>query len=508
MLSINKKRFLLNLITSVVSFVVNFGVSFFLSPYLVRNLGEEAYGFVPLMNNLINMIQIVTITINSMASRFITVSLHKKDYEQANKYFSSVLIANVVLCLILLFPALFLVLFIDSVFDVPFSLIFDVRLSFIVLVINFMLSICFSVFSVGTFAANRLDLSSIRSVISQCIRAVIIILLFACLKPSIIYVVLSTLASTLYVAVTNYKLTRKLVPQLKISVKSFDKNSIRLLFRAGIWNSVGTLSSDLFTGLDLIIANIWINATAMGVLSVSKNVPSAINMLVTTLISVFLPSLTKFYAKEESDNIYKALALNTKVLLFFIVPILSFVVGFGDVFYSLWMPTLDARVLQILTIVALLPLYISIGSKGLANMFTVYNKIKIPSLVTLGFAACSTISVFILLRTTRLGIYAIAGVSSLFLILKEAVFVPLYAAKCMEQKALLFYKNIIKSFFVVLVSLIISCGFRKIVQVTDWKSLILCGAGSTILICIAIALLILRKKDYLYIRTKLKSFKS
>ena len=77
--SISKsKQLLINIIASFVAFGVSMGINFFLSPYIVKTVGTEAYGFVQLANNFINYFSILTIALNSMSSRFISVSYFKK----------------------------------------------------------------------------------------------------------------------------------------------------------------------------------------------------------------------------------------------------------------------------------------------------------------------------------------------------------------------------------------------------------------------------------------------
>ena len=492
------------MIATVLSFGVSLGISFFLSPYMVKTLGAEVYGFIPLINNFINIMQIVTVAINSMASRFITISFFRKEYEKANKYFSSVLIANIVICVILIIPVSFVILFVDKVFSVPAGYLRDVQISFAILMLNFVISVSGSVFSVGTFVANRLELSSLRSIVAQSLRAFSIIALFLLFNPSIVLVVISTFSATIYTVVTNMRLTKKLVPELKISRRNFDKNSIKELFGAGVWNSIGTLSYDLFTGLDLMIANIFISATAMGVLSVSKTLPSTINALVSTIVSVFMPSLTQFYAKGEKQKILDAFTDANKIMLLFIAPILSFLIGFGDKFYSLWMPTLDSTTLQILSICAILPLYLCIGSKGLANIFAVVNKIKVPTLVTLGLAVASTTTVFILLNFTQMGIYAIAIVSAVYLVIKEMIFVPIYSAKCLNVPFMSLFINVIKCAVIVVICSAISYIFSSMVDATDWLSLIEWGIISSVAICAFILLTLFKKSDYMKLLSKIK----
>ena len=48
------KALLLNAIASFITFAVGLGITFFFTPYLTDTVGEEAYGFVNLGNNIIN----------------------------------------------------------------------------------------------------------------------------------------------------------------------------------------------------------------------------------------------------------------------------------------------------------------------------------------------------------------------------------------------------------------------------------------------------------------------
>ena len=77
----NNKQLATNLIANIISFGVSFGISFFLSPYIISNVGKEAHGFVSLANDFVNYIALFTIALNSMASRFITIKIHKNDWK-------------------------------------------------------------------------------------------------------------------------------------------------------------------------------------------------------------------------------------------------------------------------------------------------------------------------------------------------------------------------------------------------------------------------------------------
>ena len=71
-----KKKTMISLLTAMLSLAVSVLVSFFLSRFVVREMGEEANGFAQLANNFVNYATVITISLNSMAGRFISNSNH------------------------------------------------------------------------------------------------------------------------------------------------------------------------------------------------------------------------------------------------------------------------------------------------------------------------------------------------------------------------------------------------------------------------------------------------
>lgn len=97
----NKRQFILNLFASLISFAANLGIGFLMTPFIVQQIGAEAYGFVGLANTMINYATLFTLALNSVSGRFITVAYHKGDKSTADKYFTSTLSSNLVIVAIL-----------------------------------------------------------------------------------------------------------------------------------------------------------------------------------------------------------------------------------------------------------------------------------------------------------------------------------------------------------------------------------------------------------------------
>jgi len=104
----NKKRILTNLISNIISFLVQLCINFILTPIIVVKVGDAAYGFVGLANNFVSYAAIITLVINSMAGRFITIEYVKKNEEKVNQYYSSIFFINAILAIIItIFSAVF-----------------------------------------------------------------------------------------------------------------------------------------------------------------------------------------------------------------------------------------------------------------------------------------------------------------------------------------------------------------------------------------------------------------
>lgn len=491
------KQSAINLIAQIVMFGVNLCISFFLVPYITEVIGVDAYGFVGLANDFVSYAQIITIAINSMASRFITIKIHEGNKEEANKFYSSVVIANIILSVILGIIGIIFVMFMQYFVNIPGDLLLDVKLLFALMFANFIISILTSTFSVATFCTNKLYLTSIKTIISQILRVIILLGAFLLLKPSVFYIGIAAVASTAYLGYCNYRYSKILTPDLIISKDYFSIKYIKILITSGIWNTFSKLSSILSSGLDLLISNIFIGSASMGIISVSKTIPNTILNAFGTITSVFTPELTISYAKKDTENMKKQLLFAVKLLgLFSAIP-MTILFAYGREFYTLWVPEQNTTLLYFLTCVSILGLCISLPLEPLWNIFTVTNKVKNSSLFLFVNSALTIIIVFILLNffeNPLIRMFIIVSVSVCFSIIRSLTFLPLYGAKCINIKLTTFYPTILKNLLVILISTIISFGIKQILHINSWMTLIV-AAILTSIISIMISLFFTTTKD-------------
>lgn len=505
------KRLIINLISNIVSFGLQLGISFILTPIITERVGDAAYGFIGLANNFVSYATILTVIINSMASRFVTLELNKENVKKANQYFSSVLVMDIIMALIVAIASTVIILNLNTFLDIPGNLNFDVKLTFTFAVINLILSIINTVFSIASFAKNRLDLEAIRNIVANIIKVIFLIIVFSIFTPKIYYITIGGVLYSIIVIITNVKLTKKLAPELKYSLKNYDMKSVIQLIKSGAWNSINSLGKTLLTGLDLLIVNMFVGADAMGVLSIAKTIPTSIENLLATIAKVFSPQFIMLYSKRRIKELINSVNFSIKVIAFImIVPLSGFVV-FGTEFFSLWLPTKtleEIQLIQVLSILSLLPYIISACNYSLFLLDTTTNKLKRPVLVTLIMSILSTITTLVLIKNTNLGIYAVAGVSSIFWCIKVFFFNTINAAKNLRVKWYTFYPQYLKNLSIFIIIIISFSLLKKTFIVNSWKTLILVAILFAIIGYILTFFLLFNKKEkkimISFIRQKIK----
>lgn len=172
------KQLTLNFALSITSFIIGTAITFFLTPYIVGTLGRAAYGFIGLSSTIISYTSLITVALNAMAGRFISINYLQGNINDANKYFASVFYSNLFLSAIISILGVLFLIFINKMLDVPNDLLFDVRLLFSLFTINSVFGLVTGIFGLGTFIKKRLDLSYSRGIIGRFLGASILVCLF------------------------------------------------------------------------------------------------------------------------------------------------------------------------------------------------------------------------------------------------------------------------------------------------------------------------------------------
>lgn len=474
----NSFKTTINLLSGVGVLITNLCISFFLSPYIIRTIGVEANGFVNLANTFVTYADLVVTALNAMAARFITIAYVQKDYKKANLYYNSVFWGNLIIVAILVVPAAFLIVRLQYFIEVPIDILLDVKVLFTIVFLGFFIRTGAPNYDCGTYITNRMDLSYIPSAITALFRCVFLFCIFSIWAPHVWYVGLASIVVTLITLVIAGYNTHNLTPELKINLKepicSF--SAVKELVMSGIWNSISSSGNMLLNGLDLLICNKFLGATMMGILSLSKTLPNILIQLSESIRGAFGPELTISFAKNDKDNIHRCISRAMKITSVVVTIPAAGLVVMSDECYKLWVPSQNAQLLHILTVLAILSYLVNSGVVILFNVFSTVNKVRYNSMAMLTSGLVSIAVTLGLIYFTEYDIYVVAGVSSAVTICKNLFFTVPVASRLLGFKWYQFYPQV--GISTLSCALISAAGFavKGFISIDSWMSFLLtCG---------------------------------
>lgn len=505
MIKLNEnKKTMISLVTSLIALALNIIINFFLSPYIVANFGEEANGFTQLANNFVNYATLITVALNSMAGRFITISYYSDEYEECNKYYSSVIIGNAIIFLLLIIPAVICVFKLETIVNIETANVMHVKLLFAFVFANFFISQMNSVIGVVFYVKNEQYLQNTLNALRYLMNAGGLIILFSVFIPKIYFVSLVGVILSLLTLPIYFLIRIKTMPEVKFSPRYFNCKAIWKIISSGFWNMINQCGNLLMTGFDLLMANLWLGSSPMGVLSVAKTIPNCIIQLGATVNNTFAPNLTIAYAGESKDEVLKSLRYSMKCSSFLMSIPLMVLCVFGIGFYGLWVPSLDSlqlSVLSVLTCAAFIPLS---GTQTLYNVFTTTDKLKLNAISVICGGILNIIFVYLAVKFMDFGLYAIVGISSLISVARNLIIVVPYAAKVLGLKWFTFYKDVLISLFCCAVSAGACYLMNAILQPKTWIMLFIAVIFACIISVILIYAVLLNKEEKKKIIKKIK----
>lgn len=477
---------LINTAAVIAAFVVQLFISFWLSPLVVAKLGEEAYGFINLANSFVSYASLISVAINSMACRFISVEYNSGKVDEAKKYFSTVVIANSFLLGVVLIVAIVLISNIQLVVNVSPALVFQVKCTFLLSFINMGVSLIGTAYTSAAFSTYKMHYTSLVQVVANVIKSVAVYLLFVLLPAKIYYLSAATLLAGIVTLAGNYRVTKLLFGDFTVKLHLFDLDKVLILIKSGFWVLLSNISNMLLSGLDLLLSNWFIGAALMGRLSLAKQIPYAFSSALGIFSSIFSSSLTKSFAQNGRGELTNEVKSQLALLSFIFTTPYSIIIALGIPFLALWLQgshysLFDINEIYFLMILTLIDIVVSTYMYSIHSVFIALNQVKRYSIVLLIASIISIATTVLLLEITPYGLYVIAGTSTVVLGLTHAIIVPAMAARMLREKISVFWKVELKSWIVLLV-------FSALLFVLRF-SMSLNSLNDLLIACIVIALI-------------------
>jgi len=437
-----KKRLITNIGSNVMVVIVGTGIGIWQTPYLIRHLGLEVYGMIPLVISFVAYFNLVTASITNAVTRFVAIHFRKGEVEESNIYFNSALSALFVLCLILLIPLVLLSLSFSKLFRVPKGFETDTTWLFFSVMLSTLIIALTSPFLVSTFVRHRFDLSNIIKILGRFLRVTYFVVCFTYLSASLKYFGLSYVWMAFFLLACAILLAKRLTPQLHINWKTFSWPALHKMGTMSTWIAVNQVGALLYLSVSFIIINLFLGPQQCGRYGPIALWVTLLGALGGTIADVFAPIAFEYIARDRLDVLVLQMRRSTKFLGLIMGFPVGLLCGLAAPVLHRWLGP-DFTDLWPLVWLLIGPWLITISIRPMFSIFRGLDKVKLPALITLLGGVINVSLSIALVVYTDLGLFGI-GLSLLICVVsKNLLFSPIYAAKITDQSGTIFIKELI-----------------------------------------------------------------
>lgn len=465
----------INLILSLISTAIQFVQSLWVTSYVQRCMGVEAYGYIAVVVNLVQMTGIVSVALTSVCSRYVVVELEKGDKRQVNTIFSTmfyalfmVAVACVgVFCLVIANLPVFI-----NVSDIYIGqvswLMFIVSLEFAMVLVQVpFLSLL--------FYEEKLYYNYVVTILSNVFKVIVVIVVFEFLSPAIWGAHLGALFAHLGAIVVYVFYLRKHYSYITIGVKYFKFSKLKEVLISGVWVSVSKLAATLISTCSTYMVNILAGVYLAGIYGAIAQIQSILSVITVAIVNVFLPGMYKKYAANQISDLIEYTKSRTKVISIILGIVSGGLIIFGGDFMALWISA-EYRDYTMLLAVSVVCLPIAYSSEMLNQLLIVVDKTKVFALMSIVAGVCNVVLAVLLVRFTPLGIYGVTIAQVIVLVFRSWLYLSSYTAKMLQQKWYCFCTQQLHGVVSMAVTALLGGILSGFVTVNSWLVLIVvCG---------------------------------
>jgi membrane protein EpsK len=434
----------MNLLSNIAYFIINIIIGLKLVPYFVDTLGLAAYGLIPLATSITSYVTLIIDSLNTSISRFLTIDLQKSDIGRANQTFNTALFGTLAIILILIPVVLLASWFAPEFFDIGNTPSGDVFILFSLILGSVLIRAWSSNFMVTLFAYNRLDYRNIVNLASLITQVILVFIFFTIGLPSLVYVGMSYFAAALISLFVAYNLSRKVCPDLQISISSYSHARFREIGGIALWVVIDTIGFMLNANIALMIVNRLFGAVAGSEYSLVIQWSSLLYVISGLVTDAMTPMIYTYYSKRDIAGLIKFALFAMKCISLFMTPIIGLIYLFSPQLFFLWMGNNKYVHLAPLMWIVISPVIVKVQVSAIGSISIGYKKVKIPALLTLFTGFLNIYLSFTLPFFFGLGIYGVAIAGAISMILHTGINVPLYAAYLVDAPLSTFVKAILR----------------------------------------------------------------
>lgn len=321
----NTKRIAKNTLILYVRTLFTMLVSLYTSRVILNTLGVSDFGIINVVGGVVGMFSVISSSLSSSIGRFITFELGHGDINKLRRIFSTSVNIQIGIALIIVMLAECIgVWFVNHKLNIPEGRLVAANWVFQCSLLSFATGLISVPYNACIVAHEKMSAFAYISILETVLKLVIVYMLLISpydklISYSILFLIIAIIIRLVYgwycnrhFAETHYEFI-------------YDKSLIKEMTGFAGWNFFGNTAYMLNTqGVDMLI-NIFFGVTLNAAKGIASQVQNAVMQFVNNFTVAVNPQITKSYAAEDMEYMYKLVCRGARfsyfLLLIFAVPI-------------------------------------------------------------------------------------------------------------------------------------------------------------------------------------------
>lgn len=322
--NINNKRIAKNTFFLYGRMLFALFVNLFTARIILQALGVEDYGLNNVVGGVVSLFTILTGSMNTATSRFLTVELGKRDIPALRKVFSNAVNLHLVLAIIVVLLEETLGLYVvNEVLIIPDNRLLACDILYQTIVVSSFLTLVQVPCGALILSYEYMDVYAIVGVGEFVLRLIAVLLVMISpfdklITLAVLYMFVSISVSLFQILYCRYKISE--VFNLN---RHIDRSLIRTMLGFSGWNLIGSAAFVLrIQGVNILL-NMFFGAVVNAANAIAYQVNTAINGFVSNFSTAVNPQIIKSYSADEYEAM-KSLIFRAGKFTFYLMMFLCF----------------------------------------------------------------------------------------------------------------------------------------------------------------------------------------
>lgn len=337
--SSSNKRIAKNTLMLYLRMLITMTVTLYTSRIILKSLGVDDFGIYNVVGGLVSMFSVLSGSLSSAISRFITFELGRGESNRLKIIFSTGINIQVGLSIVVIIIAEIVGLwFLNYKMNIPPERLYAANWVFQFSVLTFVVGLLSVPYNAAIIAHEKMSAFAYISVLDVVLRLVIVYLLTISPIDRLITFSFLTLCIGVFIRFIYRYYCKKHFAECTYHFV-YDKTILKSMTSFAGWNFLGHGAFILNTQGVNILMNMYFGVAVNAARGIAMQVDGTLKQFVNNFTQAVNPQITKLYAQGDLESMHKLVCRSSKfsafLMLFFAVPIILE----SDIILKLWLKT-------------------------------------------------------------------------------------------------------------------------------------------------------------------------